>query len=195
MAETESRRPESVCEEGLRLSTFKKPPKPVCALCGVDDDVTTVHLGDGAWRHVCNGSGHSEPRIWEEEVVSSGVDDLALEGLAQEWGLYDDLPKCVITGEPFVEYGIVEYRYKQLNPARYAALIGRYSHTKVGPSHYTTSSFIAGALGRLWKRGDLTATWGTATGYWAYNGVISYWALPNAPDAGLLTWKEFAEAA
>jgi hypothetical protein len=173
------------------MTKFKKPAKPVCALCGLDDDVTTVHLGDGVWQHVCTGRAHPEPRVWEEST-SGGVDDLALEGLASEWGLYDDLPKCLVPGEPLVEYGVVEYRYKQFNPVRYAALVDRYSHTCLGPSHYTATSFIAGSLGRLWRRGDLAARFSEATGYWSYNGTVSYWGLPGTDLDHELSWVDFA---
>ncbi len=155
--------------------------------------MSTVHLGDGVWQHVCVGDGHADARIWEE-VIGGGLDDLALEGLAYEWGLYDDLPKCLVAGEPLVEYGVVEYRYRNLNPGRYAALVDRYSHTSLGPSHYTATSFIAGSLGRLSKRGDLVATFSTATGYWSYNGIVSYWGLPGTDVNTFMTWDEFARS-
>jgi hypothetical protein len=171
----------------------RRPAKPVCSLCGIDDEVTTLFLGDGVYQHTCTGRWHAEPRVWVE-TGDSGIDDLALEGYTLEWGLYDDLPRCLLHGEPFVEYGIVEHRYKLLNPARYRFLVDRYSHTCLGPSRYTASAFIASALGRLWRRGDLEADGGPATGYWSYNHGISYWALPGArPGGPQLTWKEFAE--
>jgi hypothetical protein len=172
--------------------SWKQPPRPICALCGYDDYVQSAHLGDGLWEHRCSGPQHVDARTWQETVGGS-VDELALEGLAQEWGLYDDLPRCLVPGEPMVEYGVVEHRYKELNPACYRALVARYSHTSLGPKNYTASSFIAGALGRLLKRGELEAIFATATGYWSYNGTISYWALPgSSPESTPLTWEAFA---
>lgn len=103
------------------MPRFARPTKPVCALCGVDDDVETVHLGDGVWQHICRGRHHDESRVWNESTAQ-GVDALQLDGLAYEWGLYDDLPRCVVADEPMVEYGIVEHRYRLLNPVRYGAL-------------------------------------------------------------------------
>src|SRR5262249_53154673 len=127
--------------------------------------------------------------------AESGVDDLALEGVTAEWGLYDDLPKCLVHGEPYVEYGVVEYRYSQLNPTRYAFLVNRYGHTEKAPSHYTASSLIASALGRLWQRGDLDGMWGDATGRWSYNSTVSYWRIPTTKSTDeQITWEDFAKA-
>jgi hypothetical protein len=99
-----------------------------------------------------------------------------------------------VAGEPPVEYGVVECRYKALNPTRYSFLLDRYGHTRIAAANYTTTSFIAGALGRLARHGDIAfGEFGPATGYWAYNSVISYWALPGFdPDPTPTTWKAFA---
>jgi hypothetical protein len=175
---------------------MQRPKRSVCSLCVLNDDaITTLHLGDGVWQHTCRGPGHTEPRVWQEES-EAGVDELALEGLTLEWRLYDDLPKCLVPGEGFVEYGVVEHRYKLLNPSRYSFLVDRYGHTRQGPKNYTATSFIAGALGRLGRRGDLDAKFGdAATGYWSYNRTISYWMLPkSAAHKCRTTWEEFAHA-
>lgn len=176
------------------MKAARPPAKPVCALCGTDDGVTTLRLGEGVWEHTCRSTdGHPQSRTWQED--HSGVDELGLEGLAQEWGLYDDLPLCLLAGDPFVEYGIVEHRYRSANPSRYAFLLRRYGHTSIAPSPYTTSSFIAGALGRMASAGLVApGVFGPATGYWAYNTQISYWALPGLEGSvATLTWKAFAE--
>ena len=44
------------------------------------------------------------------------IDRAEPEGKAAELGLYEDLLRCVVPGEPFVEYGIVERRYEELRP-------------------------------------------------------------------------------
>jgi hypothetical protein len=41
-------------------------------------------------------------------------------GLASELGMYDDLPGCLNPGEPWVEYGIVERRYRDAHPDAFA---------------------------------------------------------------------------
>ena len=75
----------------------------------------------------------------------------------------------------------------------YARLIATYGHRAVTPKPYTTSAFIAGVLGRLAAHGALRLTFDTATGYWSYNEVISYWAAPGVErPMSRLTWAQFA---
>jgi hypothetical protein len=121
-----------------------------------------------------------------------------MEGKTAELGLYEDLPRCLVKGEAFVEYGVVEYRYSQLRPDVYQRLLDDYSHTRIERHKpYTASVFIALALGRLADVGDVLYRVGPATGYWAYNEVISYWALPPGPAEGgdPLSWETFATEA
>lgn len=165
-----------------------RPARQVCKLCGRDDDVTTKTLAPGLWSYhcaYCSFEWHSST------AVDDGLADA--EGITAELGLYDDLPKCLVPGEPFVEYGIVEYRYERLRPKVFAQLLERYGHVRIAPKHYTTSVFIAMALGWLRDRGEVLCEWGPATGSWDYNGIISYWALPPGPGDGARTsWLEFA---
>jgi hypothetical protein len=43
------------------------------------------------------------------------------------------------------------------------------------------------------KEGILDYKYGRATGFWAYNSGLSYWALrPVASEAGMLTFEAFA---
>lgn len=151
-------------------------------------------LGPGLWALTCPGGGH-EPYRWEA-TAADRTDEAGASGLAAEMGLYDDLPRCLVAGEPFVEYGVVEHRYSELRPRVYEDLLRRYSHTRIERNKpYTTSVFVASALSWLLRHGDVVVTWADATGYWSYNGVISYWALPPGPaEADRLTWVEYATA-
>jgi len=152
------------------------PAMPMCPLCVLDQDhLTTTYAGDGVWMHSCdNPAMHPDaPFIWQE-TPGGHLDDLEYGGLSDEWGVYEDLRECFTAGEPFLEYGIVEYRYKHVNPSRYAFLVERYGHTRIAPSRYTTSSFLAAVLGRMLRHGDLLHQTGRATGYWDYNSRISY---------------------
>jgi hypothetical protein len=116
------------------------------------------------------------------------------EGITADLGLYEDLLTCLVAGEPLVEYGIVEYRYSRAFPSVYAQLISRYSHTRLGPKSFTTSSLFAGVLGRLLKKGFVDGEFGPATGYWAFDGQISYWALPGENPTARMSYAEFATA-
>jgi len=178
------------------------PKSPPCPICVLDQDhITTTYAGDGVYIHTCtNPRNHKEPLTWQVTPAGS-LDDLEYGGLTEEWGVYDDLRACFRAGAPFLEYGIVEYLYKQRNPDRFAFLVKRYKHTdlqKRGPYdpadfQYTASSFLGSALGRMTWHGDLLYREGDATGRWRYNHIASYWALavPN-PSSELLTWREFA---
>ncbi len=141
------------------------PPRLVCPLCGHDEGVNAVPLGPGLWEFTCTGgSRHVEPFNWQTTAAKDSVDEEWMGGKSEELGLYDDLPQCFNGGDPWVEYGVVEYRYSQQRPRVYAELLGEYGHTRIGRKSYTTSSFIAGALGRLAKAGILAAQFGPRLG-------------------------------
>lgn len=63
------------------------------------------------------------------------------------------------------------------------------------PSRVTASnSRFVPALVRLAREGQLIKTTGIATGAWAYNSQISYWARPGTPKTNLMTWEQFCDA-
>ena len=101
---------------------------------------------------------------------------------------------CVHAGEPWVEHGVVEHRYKMMRPEIYfGELLPRYGHVAQGPRRYSLSALIAKALGQLSREGILAWQYARATGFWAYNGSISYWAMPPAPPTERrLSWSDFA---
>jgi hypothetical protein len=79
------------------------------------------------------------------------------------------------------------------SPDTYRTLVDRYGHTANGPSKYTTSSFLGGALGHLWREGSVAGRWGPATGYWRYNSQVGTYAPSSTPEDGeVLSWAEFA---
>jgi hypothetical protein len=134
---------------------------------------------------------------WEGTAVSKTDAPEGEEGKAGAMGLPDDLLRCLVPGEPFVEYGIVEHRYSRRRPKEFEQLVKDYSHTRIQRNKpYTASSFIAGTLERMAARGEVLLSWGPASGHWSYNETISYWALPPGPVdlAAKLTYAEFARA-
>jgi hypothetical protein len=173
----------------------KLPPKQVCQLCPYgDDEVMITVTPDGeAWHYVCTSPAHDEPWAWDSKIEAQG---LGREGICEELGLYDDLLLCVHGGEPWVEYGIVEHRYKELRPDVYfGELLTRYGHRMQGGRRFTLSALLAKVLGQLGREGLLSGRFGKATGYWSYNGQVSYWApVPSPPVEDQLTWVDFAIA-
>ena len=97
------------------------------------------------------------------------------EGKAAALGLYEDLLHCLMPGEAFVEYGVVEHRYESLRPEVFQRLVEDYSHTRLGRNKpFTASVFIALVLRRLAERGEVLQTVVQATGPWSHNEVIYY---------------------
>lgn len=52
--------------------------------------------------------------------------EASLRGIAAELGVYDDVFLCLSPGEPWLEHGIVEHRYKELCPTAYRKMIDRW---------------------------------------------------------------------
>ena len=69
----------------------------------------------------------------------SKADDAEGSGLAREVGMYDALPTCLVPGEPWAEYGIVERRYRDRHPDAFAAVVERYGHREQGQGKSCTS--------------------------------------------------------
>jgi hypothetical protein len=178
------------------MSAAKRPMRLVCPRCSVEDFIETETLGPSFWRYTCTRScrQHAEPVSWTGSTPDAPVDMELTYNKAEELGLPNDLLRCLEHGEPFVEYGIVEYRYAtKVNPDVYAQLVADYGHTALGPKQYTASTFIASTLGRMLKEGLLAYRGGHATGFWSYNSGISFWSLaPVSSEAPPITFKAFA---
>ncbi len=69
-------------------------------------------------------------------------------GIAAELGVYDDVFLCLSPGEPWLEHGIVEHRYKELRPTAYRQMIDRWGHVIQGPRRYSVTAFLT----RTWAR-------------------------------------------
>ncbi len=165
----------------------------VCPMCGYGEAVTSEAVGLGVWSYTC--SDHSHPEFtWvaSDPKVRSTALQQKDQTLSDELGIYDDLLTTFAYGEAPVEHGVVEYRYALAAPEKYRFLIDRYSHIQQERGlQYTASSFIAGALARLWRRGDLHFELAPATGFWKYNETIGAWALTD-PAQPVKSWVDFA---
>jgi hypothetical protein len=157
--------------------------------------VKVVGIRAGKWLFVCTRtSKHAQPYKWTSSDLAPTEDD-AEPGVMESLGLFDDLPHCLDKEEAFVEYGIVEYRYRTLRPEPFAQLLNAYGHHAIQVGRpYTTSSFLASALRILADRGELELRWGPATGFWSYNGTVSYWAVSPAGTDKMWSWSSFADA-
>jgi len=174
---------------------MKLPPKQICQLCAFGDDHIAVSLTpDGtSWLFACSSPEHPTPHTWSSKIERYTP---ARDGICEELGLYDDLEQCVTPGAPWVEYGIVEHRYRLRRPDIYfGQLLDRYGHRAKAPKSFTLSALLAKCLGQLTQERVLIGRLGPATGYWRYNGQISYWARRPAPsESESMTWLAFASS-
>src|SRR2546430_15705202 len=94
-----------------------QPARQICQTCGLEDYLSVSTLGPGLWRFECANPRCRRPdgkaMAWES-TTTARRDDSSSEGKAEELGLYQDLLLCLVPGEPYVEYGVVEHRYAAL---------------------------------------------------------------------------------
>jgi hypothetical protein len=141
-------------------------------------------------RYVCQDCGHVEqkPAFTVTVADASGED-----GIIADFGLYEDLLQCLAPAEPWLEYGIIEYRYRLAFPGKFKELIRERGHRHFPVGNKTASKLIGQALGILAERGLLTKHIGGAgTGFWSYNDPSHWYALPPGPPLlKLVTWTDF----
>lgn len=97
------------------------------------------------------------------------------------------------TGQPRVDYGIVEHFFAFANPDDYRELHDLYGHISVDhPLQHTLSSYLARRLADL-NGVEVAKHRGRATGYWDYNSGQSAWsAIGVSATAPIVTWSQFA---
>lgn len=165
-----------------------QPARQICPICAYDDDVV-VQKVDDEWVMTCDSPAHP-PIEWRPAAQFQKTMTYRT-GIGEELGVYDTLLECLMPG--LSEYGVIEYRFFETDPVTYKHLISRYGHTAIGGSRYTTSAFLGGALGQLWREGSVTGTWGPATGYWTYNQTVGTYGPAGTPvDSPILSWASYA---
>jgi hypothetical protein len=108
--------------------------------------------------------------------------------------LLEPLLACVKSGEPFVEYGVVEYRFRLARPDLFVAHVRERGHVMLGARRgqaTTSTARFTKALGRLERSGELVMVKGPGTGAWRHDQSIAYWARPPRPSGPLLTWSMY----
>ena len=162
-----------------------------CPRCFSADDVTSERLPDQLVRFTCTRNhGGGGQHSWIAALKDVAFREEADAGVTDE--LLDPLSACVERDAPWVEYGIVEYRFRQRYPDLFAAHVRDRGHRMLGPHKVTASGVrFAAALGRLADLGELSRIYGPATGAWAPQ-EITYWARPPAPPtATRVTWAQW----
>jgi hypothetical protein len=164
-----------------------------------DEDIQGVPTGsgEGSLSFTCTRTrGHPRggPHSWLYVPQPEGLS--GIDGYAAELGLATELPAAIAQYRGhWIEYGVAERAYALQCPDDFTAIVSRYGHTAIRPKQYTASAFLASVLGVLSKRGSVLYHLGPATGRWKYNGTISWWAVPPAPDWGSsrLSWSDIGQ--
>lgn len=171
--------------------------RQVCPICGTDDDVRSVDLPSGETVYTCSRDRkHSpDPYSWTYDDAGT-VRGYPQEGLAPDLNLFEGISKCFHDGDGWLEYGIIEERFRELNPESFETLRRIYGHTILdGPRKYSMSTYIARhVLSKLETLGELAWFQGKPTGVWrTHNTDISYWArTPSPPRDQVKTYAEYA---
>ncbi len=162
----------------------------VCPMCSYDDSIIEF-LDDGKQTLYCEDCDYP----WTPTQRSNGRSNLeARGGIGEEWGVYDALIQCVDDSDQWLEYGIIEHRYKLAHPSTYTQMVRRWGHTTQGKTKYSASSFLGGCLGRLATEGAIsTRRHRITTGYWSYLPEVTHAAgVPAPPDDAFLSWHTYA---
>lgn len=168
-----------------------------CPRCFTADEVTQRPSIDGLWTFTCDyGSKHDDgrPHTWDATNDADRSEGDVRQSLTP---YLSPLRNCLLPDEPYVEYGIVEWRFRGLAPRLFADLVKDHGHRQLNPieTSKSTSAYLAQALGLLAADGDLVRVYGPATGTWSYNGQVTYWAVaPGPPTTSRLSWKDYATA-
>jgi hypothetical protein len=169
----------------------------LCPLCGDEEEVQRLPAGDGAWQYECTrrSKWHPDQQPYRWTARDTASPTATGGGSVRDTTLGAALLACVLPGEPWVEYGIVEHRCAENHPAAFRKLVlekghrwwspdgVKKTHPNVRRDDMTASRYLVRTLSALAAAGALTRQFSRGTGTWAYNSTISYWALPPAPPA------------
>lgn len=159
------------------------------------EDVPGIPTGDsdGSVSFTCSiARNHPDPGHWSWLYIPEPASAAGATGLAAELGLEVELRAALGTlPRQWVEYGLVERAYAVQRPDDFARIVEKYGHVAIAPARYTASAYVARVLGVLSRRGQLLYRRGEATGWWGYNGNISWWALAPEPNwEDRISWVE-----
>lgn len=171
----------------------------MCPKCFTAEDVSPAGHG----QYCCENPRHDDGSYtWTPEPQAKPATP-GRESTLIELGVYDDLLACIHGDDGWLEWGVVEDRYRNIAPATYNDLVQRYSHSRrnavrggpdVKPAHgRLVSNRLSIALGQLHAEGLVSWSHRQATGYWHYNGKTSFYAPVPAPaEDNVLTWESYA---
>jgi hypothetical protein len=153
-----------------------------CPRCFTFEDVSSRRLPGQMLEYICSidhdGTGE---HVWLGSFADATRSFDMDSGITRE--LLQPLLSCVRPGEPFVEYGIVEYRLREAYPDLFISHVRDRGHVMLARGNQATASSVrfAAALSQLTRGGELLMVYGPGTGAWRHDERISYWARPPKP--------------
>jgi len=162
-----------------------------CTKCSRAEDVSYKRLPAKMVQYLCvNAHEGGGEHTWIWSLSSMTLTSEGEEGVTDE--LLEPLLACVLPGEPFVKYGVVEHRFRLANPELFVAHIKDRGHVMHGTTQATATAVrFTATLGRLARAGELVSVYGPATGAWSYNTRVTYWARPPAPSGAYVSWSDY----
>jgi hypothetical protein len=166
-----------------------------CPACFSADNVAYQRLPDKQVAYFCAGRHpDGKPYSWVGSVTAAEDGWTAAEGVTDE--LLEPMLSCISPGDDLLEYGIVEYRFRERFPELFRAHVAERGHVMLEPARTSASAVRFGmALSRLARTGDLHYEYGPATGAWSYNSRISYWCRPPKRGRRTVSWADFCAEA
>jgi hypothetical protein len=160
------------------------------------DDVLPRLSMDGIWEFTCDRPDHEPPGPYTWMGSNDGGAG-PISNIGRTLGpLTSPLLNCLNPGEPWVEYGVVEWRFRILAPSVFDDLVQEHGHIVLNPraeKGWTASAYLVHALVDLRREGRIDRIFGAATGPWERQPEVSYWATPPTPPTTTrLSWAEFA---
>lgn len=155
-----------------------------CPRCAHDDEgVLPTRTEDGSWQYICPASHDGDgPYVIPTQHATWPTTANAHTGSgdAETDDLLDPLMKVFDCEDRWLEYGVVEYRLRQISPGVFARHVNEAHHHMFGDRRETASkNRFKTALTRLSAEGRLVREIRDSTGAaWTQTKRISYWARP-----------------
>lgn len=160
------------------------------------DDVVPRLALEGMWEFTCDRSDHAPPGPYTWVDTNDGGTAGSTGAIRALGPLTGPLLDCLNAAEPWIEYGIVEWRFRKLVPKVFDELVQEHGHIVLNPratKGWTASAYLVNALVDLRREGRVDRIFGRATGPWRKQPEVSYWATPSNPrPTDRLSWDEFA---
>ena len=133
-----------------------------------NDEPEMTSLGPGLLEFSCTRvKQHRDEKPYVWQGTSEGpLSETEGSGPVPIQDVREALLACLRPGEPWLEYGIIEERYRETAPQDFEILREEYGHRILGPpsnSQFTASAYLARALGDLREFGQVAHMNGKAT--------------------------------